>query len=66
MRLLLIFLGAVIFVAGIIFMLQGLGDLGGSTMTGKTIWAVLGPIIAVVGLAVAAIGIRTRSHGPSA
>jgi hypothetical protein len=62
MRLLLIFLGAVIFVAGIVFMLQGLGDLGGSTMTGKTIWAVLGPIIAVVGLAVAAIGIRTRSH----
>jgi hypothetical protein len=64
MRLLLIFLGAVIFVAGIIFMLQGLGDLGGSTMTGKTLWAVLGPIIAVVGLAVAAIGIRTRPHGP--
>ena len=62
MRWLLVVLGAVIFVAGIIFMLQGLGDIGGSAMSGKTTWAVLGPIIAVVGLAVAAIGIRTRSR----
>jgi hypothetical protein len=62
MRWLLIVLGAVIFVAGIIFMLQGLGDIGGSAMSGKTAWAVLGPIIAVVGLVVATIGARTRSH----
>lgn len=65
MRWLLIALGAVIFAAGIVFMLQGLGDIGGSTMTGKTTWAVLGPIIAVVGLLVVAVGIRTRSHDPS-
>ncbi|HEY7433289.1 MAG TPA: hypothetical protein VH641_21425 [Streptosporangiaceae bacterium] len=63
MRVVLVFLGAVIFAAGIIFMLQGLGDIGGSTMTGKTFWAVLGPIIAVVGLLVAAIGLRrSRRH----
>lgn len=62
MRWLLIVLGAVIFIAGIIFMLQGLGDIGGSAMSGKTTWAVLGPIIAVVGLVVATIGVRTRSH----
>ncbi len=62
MRWLLIVLGAVIFIAGIIFMLQGLGDIGGSAMSGKTTWAVLGPIIAVVGLVVATIGARSRSH----
>lgn len=65
MRWLLIVLGAVIFIAGIIFMLQGLGDIGGSAMSGKTTWAVLGPIIALVGLVVATIGVRTRSHHPS-
>lgn len=65
MRWLLIVLGAVIFIAGIIFMLQGLGDIGGSAMSGKTTWAVLGPIIAVVGLVVATIGVRSSSHRPS-
>ncbi len=29
-------------------------------MSGVTLWAVVGPVIAVVGLAVAAIGLRQR------
>lgn len=43
-------LGVVLLVIGTIFALQGLGYLGGSAMTGVTLWAVVGPIIAVVGL----------------
>jgi hypothetical protein len=57
---LLVVFGVVIFVAGIVFTLQGLGDIGGSAMTGKTMWAVIGPVIALVGLVLAVVGLRAR------
>ena len=44
--------------AGVIFTLQGVGVLGGSVMSGVTFWAVAGPVIALAGLAIAAIGLR--------
>lgn len=53
--------GLVVAVAGIIFTLQGVGILGGSVMSGVTFWAVVGPIIALAGLGVAALGVRRRS-----
>ncbi len=53
-------LGAILVVAGVVFTLQGVGTLGGSAMSGKTMWAVIGPIIAVVGLALVAAGVRGR------
>ena len=56
----LIGLGALLTVAGVIFTLQGLGDLGGSPMTGVTLWAVVGPIAAVIGLTMAIAGLRRR------
>ena len=55
---LLIGVGLLVAVAGVIFTLQGVGDIGGSVMTGSTFWAVAGPIIALVGLATAAFGLR--------
>lgn len=58
-------LGALLTIAGIIFTLQGLGDIGGSVMTGVTLWAVLGPIIAVIGLTMAVTGLRQRAAGSS-
>jgi hypothetical protein len=58
---LLIGLGALIALVGIVFMLQGLGAIGGSAMSGSTFWAVAGPVIALVGLAMAGIGLRRRS-----
>lgn len=58
---LLVGVGALIALLGIIFMLQGFGVLGGSAMSGVTFWAVGGPIIALAGLAVAAVGLRRRS-----
>lgn len=42
-------IGAVLVVFGTLFTLQGLGLVGGSAMTGVTLWVVLGPIIAVAG-----------------
>lgn len=57
---LLIGLGALATVAGVIFALQGLGYIGGSSMTGTTLWAVLGPLIAVAGLGLVAAGLRAQ------
>ena len=54
-------LGAVLMVAGVIFTLQGFGDIGGSPMTGVTLWAVIGPIVAVIGVAIAISGLRRRT-----
>ena len=42
--------GLVLLVFGVLFGLQGLGVIGGSAMSGRTLWAVLGPVIAVVGI----------------
>ena len=57
---LLVGVGLLITLAGVIFTLQGTGVIGGSAMSGVTLWAVVGPVIAVVGLAVAAVGLRRR------
>jgi hypothetical protein len=56
----LIVVGAALVVVGVVWTLQGLGTLGGSGMSGKTMWAVIGPIVAVVGVALAATGVRGR------
>jgi uncharacterized membrane protein len=45
--------GLLLTIAGVIFTLQGIGLIKGSSMTGTTLWTVLGPIIAVVGLGLA-------------
>lgn len=57
---LLIVAGALIAIAGVVFTLQGLGDIGGSAMSGVTFWAVAGPVIALAGLALAGLGLRRR------
>jgi hypothetical protein len=51
-------LGVLIMLAGVIFTLQGFGVIGGSVMSGATLWAVAGPVIAVAGLAIAVVGLR--------
>ncbi|HTX85087.1 MAG TPA: hypothetical protein VME44_23120 [Streptosporangiaceae bacterium] len=55
---LLITVGAVAIAAGLIFALQGFGVLGGSVMSGSSLWAALGPVIAVAGLLAVATGLR--------
>ena len=60
MRWLWIVIGALAVVAGVVWMLQGLDVLGGSGMSGQTVWAVVGPIVAVVGLVLVVIGVRRK------
>jgi hypothetical protein len=53
-------LGAVLVAVGVLWTLQGLGYLGGSVMSGVTFWAVVGPVVALMGLLVAVVGGRGR------
>ena len=56
--------GAVAVAAGIIFALQGFGVVGGSVMSGSSLWAALGPLIAGAGLLAVVTGVRRlRSSG---
>jgi hypothetical protein len=58
-RALLVGVGLVVLLAGAIFTLQGLGDIGGdNAMSGHTFWAVAGPVIALPGVVIAIIGVR--------
>ena len=56
----LVGVGALLVVLGALWGGQGLGYIGGSVMTGKTLWAVVGPIVAVVGLVVIGYGLRQQ------
>jgi hypothetical protein len=55
---LLIAVGMLATIAGVIFALQGFGVLGGSVMSGSSLWAALGPLIALAGLLAIAAGLR--------
>ena len=59
-RVVLVGVGVLLTLAGVIFTLQGVGVLGGSVMSGVTLWAVAGPVIAVAGLVLAVIGLRDQ------
>ncbi len=54
--------GVALVIFGIIFGLQGLDVIGGSGMSGKTAWAVLGPLIALVGIVLIVGGRRGRNR----
>ncbi|HET7431451.1 MAG TPA: hypothetical protein VFJ89_08090 [Nocardioides sp.] len=53
--------GVLLVVVGVVWFLQGIDVLGGSGMSGKTLWAVIGPIVAVVGVVLVAGSRRARS-----
>lgn len=59
----LITIGIVVALLGAVFTLQGLGFIGGSAMSGSTLWAILGPIIAVAGIVLVVVGLRRASKG---
>ena len=58
-------LGALIALAGAVWTLQGLGYLGGSFMSGATLWAVIGPIVLLAGLAIIYLALRGRRRSSS-
>jgi len=55
----LVTVGVIIALLGSVFTLQGLGFIGGSAMTGSTLWAILGPIIGVAGIVIVLLGLRS-------
>lgn len=56
-------LGVVLVITGTVFTLQGLGYVGGSPMTGARLWAVVGPVLAVVGIVLVVRALRREPPG---
>jgi hypothetical protein len=57
-RIVLTLAGMLIAIAGVVWTLQGLGFIKGSVMTGVMLWVLIGPLIALCGLAVTVTGLR--------
>jgi hypothetical protein len=55
-------LGVLMVVVGAVWTFQGLGYLKGSPMTGVQMWAVLGPLLAGLGVALTIVGVRGLRH----
>jgi len=51
-------IGVLMVVIGAVWTFQGLGYLKGSPMTGVSLWAVVGPLVAGLGVALAIVGLR--------
>lgn len=59
---LLMTLGALGIVLGAVWTLQGLNILRDSMMSDVRIWALIGPIVAFVGLVLVIVGVNVRSR----
>jgi uncharacterized membrane protein len=53
--------GVVLILVGVVWTLQGLDVMGGSGMSGHAVWAVIGPIVAVIGAYLLVRGARSPS-----
>lgn len=58
-RTLLMAAGGLIIIFGLLFLLQGSGLVKGSPMTDNHFWIYAGAVIAIVGAAILALGLRT-------
>jgi len=65
MRGTLIGVGIGLILLGGLWILQGIGILGGSVMTGQMFWANVGTILLIVGIVLCALGVRRRPTTPS-
>ena len=61
MRPLMIALGAIMVLVGAVWTLQGLGYLEGSPMTDQSLWAILGPLLAGLGVGLVLVAVRRRT-----
>lgn len=66
MRRVMIGIGVVLMLLGGLWILQGVGILGGSVMTGQMFWANVGTILLIVGIVLSALGLRRKPTAPSA
>lgn len=51
-------LGLLLTALGVVWALQGLGYISGSSMSGKSIWAILGPVVAAFGVSLLYVTFR--------
>lgn len=58
MRALALALGIVMVLVGALWTFQGLGYVGGSPMSGVDLWAILGPLVAGLGVALVVVAAR--------
>lgn len=52
--------GVVLVLLGLLWTLQGIDVIHGSSMSGTTTWSVIGPVVVLVGVVIASVGIRGR------
>ena len=57
-------IGALIVLTGAVWMLQGIGVLGGSAMTDQSQWVVIGAIAVAIGAVLAYRGLKARRELP--
>jgi len=58
-----VLLGGLMVVVGAVWTFQGLGYLEGSPMTSVEMWAIIGPVVAGLGVALAIVGLRGGASG---
>jgi len=56
-------IGVLLVLVGVVWFLQGIDVLGGSGMSGKTLWAVIGPVVALAGVVLLVQARRPPSGG---
>lgn len=59
----LVIVGVVAVLLGGVWALQGSGVLGGSAMSGSSMWLVIGIVVVVAGAAMIVMGARTTRRG---
>jgi hypothetical protein len=64
-KVLLVGVGVVLLLVGVTFALQGSGAMGGMAMSGVTFWAIAGPVIALVGVVLGVVGLRSGRVRPA-
>ena len=55
--------GVILAAVGLVWTLQGFNVLGGSAMSGSTLWAIIGPIVLIAGIGLIWAGIARRGRG---
>ena len=58
MKIVTLIVAALLIVIGAVWALQGLGVIGGSAMSGNSIWATIGPILVVAGIGIGLVALR--------